>query len=112
MIITGQRYNFLLSFLYFCSKFMDMDFQFLHRPEPKKFNYKPQFYNEDENNEDGRPETRRELSEQEAFARRLHNNWERRRSRKDNKKTSFRTIIWMAFIVFILLFLVYKFMNF
>jgi len=89
-----------------------MDFQFLHRPEPRKFNYKPQFYNEDENNEDGKPEIRKELSEQEAFARRLHNNWERRRSRKeDTRKASLRTIIWMAFIVFMLLFFVFKFMN-
>ena len=90
-----------------------MDFQFLHRPEPRKFGYNPQFYNEEENNEDRNPETRRQLTEPELFARRLHNNWERRRTRReDSRKASLRTIIWMAFIVFMLLFFVFKFMNF
>ncbi|MCQ2285243.1 MAG: hypothetical protein MJZ76_00010 [Bacteroidales bacterium] len=90
-----------------------MNYQFLHRPEPKKFNYKPQYFNEDDL--DASEETRqnrRQLSEQEEFARRLHNNWDRRRQRKREDKSSFRTIIWMAFIVFILLFVVFKVFNF
>lgn len=89
-----------------------MEFQFLNREKPKKFNYKPQFYNEDEaDDERSVREGKRPLTEQEEFARKLHNSWNSRRQRKIESHSTIRSVVWMAFIVFVLLFVVYKFLN-
>jgi len=84
-----------------------MNFNFLHRPETRKFNYKPQFYNPDE------PE-KKEFRSKEAehayeLSNRIHINWDRRRQHKENKSAMMKSLIWVAFVLFLICLLFYKF---
>lgn len=84
-------------------------FTFFHRPEVRKYNYKPQFYNPDKLDEkEGKPSDK-EVSSSYEFANRMHDNWSRRRQHKNQKQSSFKYIIWLVFIALILGILYYKF---
>ena len=87
-----------------------MDFQFLHAPKPRKFNYKPQFYNPDaEDQPEGTDNTVRPRNENEDFGKYLHDSWDRRRQqKKGNNNSSIKSIVWTLFIIIVLLFLFYK----
>ena len=82
-----------------------MNFTFLHRPEARKYNYKPQFYVPEEekpvNEKDFNPD---------KFRDKLRSSWEGRRRNKNNKTGNMRTIIWIAFLLFALLLIGWKFL--
>ena len=81
-----------------------MSFTFFHRPKPKGFGYKPQFYNPEE--EERKSKYR---SEADDFEARLHKSWDRKRTRKTKNQFPFRAIIWSVAIVLVLLYLYYAF---
>ncbi len=80
-----------------------MNFTFFHRPETRKYNYKPQFYEPTEEKV-----KRSEKFDSDEFAKRLHNNWSSKRKTKKQGISNFKSIIWIVFILFILLFFYYK----
>lgn len=82
-----------------------MDFTFLHRPQPKKFEYKPRFYKPEAEPD----ETGRTPDQTEQFARRLHREWESKRTtRKEKKGFSKMTIFWLVVIIGVLLYFLLK----
>lgn len=81
-----------------------MNFTFFHRPETKKFNYKPQFYTPEEE----KPKRASDFNSEE-FAQRLHKSWNQKRQNKKQGISNFKSIVWIFFILFILLYLYYKF---
>jgi hypothetical protein len=80
-----------------------MNFTFFHRPETRKFNYKPQFYEPTEEKV-----KRSEEFDSDEFAKRLHKNWSSKRKTQKQGISNFKSIIWIIFILFILLFFYYK----
>ena len=80
-------------------------FTFFHRPEARKYNYRPQFYDPDklEEKEEGETAHARE------FANHMHDSWERRRQHKNQRQSSLKYIIWLVFIALILGIIYYKF---
>ncbi len=80
-----------------------MNFTFFHRPETRKFNYKPQFYEPTEEKV-----KRSEEFDSDEFAKRLHKNWSSKRKTQKQGISNFKSIIWIVFILFILLFFYYK----
>ncbi len=80
-------------------------FTFFHRPEARKYNYKPQFYDPDkpEENKEGEAARARE------FANHMHDSWDRRRQHKNRQQSSLKYIIWLVFIALIIGILYYKF---
>lgn len=83
-----------------------MNFTFTHRPEPRQFNYKPQFYIPD----DKQP-TNVKNFDPDRFGEKLRNNWDRKRHSKRNSPNSRRFIMWMVFIVAVLLVVCWKIFN-
>jgi len=81
-----------------------MNFTFLHRPEARKYNYKPQFYVPDEE----KPVNAKDFNP-DKFGDKLRNSWERNRRTRSNPTGNMRTVIWIAFLLFILLFAAWKF---
>lgn len=82
-----------------------MEFSFLHRPQPKKFEYKPRYYNPDtEPDESGMTP-----DETERFARRLHREWESKRTRQEKKGFSKLTIVWILIILGFLIWFIFRF---
>ena len=72
-----------------------MNFSFFHRPEVRKYNYKPQFYvPDDEKN------INYDTFDNEKFAERLHKNWSNKR-RVKKEMSNMRTIFWLAFLIFL-----------
>jgi len=82
-----------------------MNFTFLHRPEARRYNYKPQFYVPEES----KP-TNEKNFDSNMFGEKLRNSWERKRHRRNDSSSSRRIIIWMVFIVLILGLIGYKFL--
>jgi len=80
-----------------------MNFTFLHRPDVRKFNYKPQFYVPEEEKT-----THSETFDPNKFEERLRRNWDRKRHSKKNNTNSGRSIIWMVFIIAVLAVLAWK----
>jgi hypothetical protein len=80
-----------------------VNFSFLYRPEVRKYNYKPQFFDPDEEKFD-----KAKKNDRDEFGSKLRNCWENKRKIKKNKN-SMRNIVWIAFILLLLLFLVSKF---
>jgi hypothetical protein len=80
-----------------------MNFTFFHRPETRKFNYKPQFYEPTEEKV-----KRSEEFDSDEFAKRLHKNWSSKRKTEKKGISNFKSIIWIIFILFLLLFFYYK----
>jgi hypothetical protein len=82
-----------------------MTFTFLHRPEPRKYGYKPQFYV---------PEEKQPVNEKnfdpDRFGDKLHHSWESRRQSKKSRTGNMRTVIWIAFLLFLLLIVGWKFL--
>lgn len=87
-----------------------MAFSFVERPEKREFHYKPQFYQEEEQKSvyhEG------EEFDKEKFASHLHDSWTNRRASQKNGGGKFplKTVIWLSFIVFVLVFFFVKFME-
>lgn len=82
-------------------------FSFLHRPEPKRFTYKPRYYDPDKEKD---AETGHVPDETELFARRLHRSWESKRTARNEskRKSSSRAILWSVVILALLLYVIYK----
>ena len=74
-----------------------MNFTFFHRPETRKYSYKPQFYV---------PEEEKPINydkyDADKFGEKLHNSWKKKRHVKNNKTNNMRTIIWLAFLIAVL----------
>ena len=85
-----------------------MNFTFFHRPETRKFNYKPQFYVPDEE-KPKRPSSNSSEFNSDEFAERLHRSWNQRRHNKKQGISNFKSIVWIVFILFLLIFVYYKF---
>jgi len=81
-----------------------MNFPFSHRPQVRSYNYKPQYYVPEE-------ETPMNVQkfDKEQFGSKLKRSWENKRRLKNNTTGNLRTVVWMVFIVFVLLFLAWKF---
>lgn len=94
----GQAINLVLINL-----LIRMDYTFLHRPKPKKFDYQPRFYNEEEDRDKMQGHV---PDETEKFARRLHNSWEGKRYRKQKNGMSPVVLIGMVFILVLLLYFI------
>lgn len=77
-----------------------MFFNFFSRQEPKRFTYRPRYYNPDREPED----SQRKLSDQEQFANQIHNSWDRKRTYRAKKKSGLSTLIWLIVIVFLILY--------
>jgi len=82
-----------------------MNFNFLHRPEARKYKYKPQFYVPEED----KP-INYDKYDAGKFEERLRKNWENKRHVKNNPTNNMRTIIWIAFLLLVLGFIVLKFL--
>lgn len=82
-----------------------MNFTFTHRPEIRKYNYKPQFYVPDEEKS-----TNVQNFDPDKFGDKLRSNWDRKRHNKSSRQGNTRIILWMAFIIIVLLFVGYKFL--
>ena len=82
---------------------MIMNFTFFHRPESRKYNYIPQFYTKEE---DKIPKSSSYNSDE--FAERLHRNWSKKRQNQNKGGGSIKTIIWIAFILFLLIYIYWK----
>ena len=81
-----------------------MEFTFLHKPKPKKFEYKPRFYKpEAEPDKDGRVP-----DETEQFARRLHREWSSKRTRQEKKGFSKLTLFWLVLILGLLVYFIVR----
>lgn len=76
-----------------------MFFNFFSRQEPKRFTYRPRYYNPDREPED----SQRKLSDQEQFANQIHNSWDRKRTYRAKKKSGLSTLIWLIVILALLL---------
>jgi len=82
-----------------------MNFTFLHRPEARKYNYKPQFYVP----EDEKP-TNSENFDPNKFGDKLRSSWGRRRYSRKHSTGNMRTVIWLVFIILLLVVLGWKFL--
>jgi hypothetical protein len=93
---NGEHY--ILKKIYLCDQnFHPMNFTFFHRPEVRKYNYKPQFYVP----EDEKP-INYDKYDNEKFAKKLHKNWDSKRRVKNNSTSNMRTIFWLVFFIFAL----------
>jgi hypothetical protein len=84
-----------------------MIFTFFHRPEARKFNYKPQFHVPEEE----KP-TNPEKFDSDDFSKKLRSSWDRTRRNRSNSTANMRIIIWMAFLLLVLGLLCWKIFNF
>ena len=82
-----------------------MNFTFFHRPEARKYNYKPQFYVPEED----KP-TNVDKFDPDEFGVKLSRSWDKKRRNRSNAASNQRIIIWLVFIIVILLFIVWKFL--
>ena len=81
-----------------------MEFSFLHKPSPKRFEYHPRYYKPEMD-----PDESGHIPDQsEQFARRLHRSWEQKRTRKEKKQFSKMTLIWFMIIIGVLLFFILR----
>ena len=82
-----------------------MNFNFFHRPEIRRYNYKPQFYV---------PQEEKPINydkyDTDTFGEKLHRNWESKRRTRNNPTGNMRIIIWLAFLILVLGFLAWKFL--
>lgn len=95
---------------FYITKDKNMAFNFVERPEKRKFNYKPQFYQPEEEKtvyKEG------EEFDSKKFAEHLHSSWSQHRTsgRDNGNKFPLKTVIWLAFIVFVLVFFFVKFFD-
>lgn len=82
-----------------------MNYTFFNRPKPKQFEYKPRFY--DPENDTEAPKEK--LSETEEFAKRLHRSWNSKRTQKEKKGFSSSAMIWIVAILAILVYFILRF---
>lgn len=76
---------------------------FYSRPEKRQFNYKPRFSDTSSKDEEGN-------FDPDKFGEKIHKSWSKRREKRRDNSATLRVIIWMLFIVFILAYVVYRFM--
>jgi hypothetical protein len=84
-----------------------MNFTFLHRPEPRKYGYKPQFHVP----EDQKPVNEKDF-DPDKFGDKLRSNWERKRRARTNTTGNIRVVIWIAFLLVLLLVVAWKFRHY
>lgn len=82
-----------------------MEYTFLHRPKPKKFEYQPRFYDAEKEKE---KERGYKADETEKFARRLHQHWDSKRYKKHKNGLSPVVIFGMVFVIVLLLYIIFK----
>ena len=80
-----------------------MNLSFFHRPEIRKYNYKPQ-YESTEKDKSGNSKN----FDKDDFGEKLRNSWDSKRKIRKNLNST-RNVIWIAFILFLLLILAWKF---
>ena len=80
-----------------------MNFTFFHRPEVRKYSYKPQFYVPEEEKQ-----TNPEKFDPDTFGDKLSRSWDKKRRNRRNATSNQRTIIWLVFIISVLLLLALK----
>lgn len=86
-----------------------MAFNLIERPEKREFRYKPRFYQREE---DKPMDNSGEDYDPEKFAERLHRSWSsKRKSQQDRNKFPLKTVIWLMFIVIVLGYFFFKFMD-
>ena len=86
-----------------------MAFNWIERHEKREFRYKPRFYQREE---DKPMEKSGEDYDPEKFADRLHRSWSSKRmSQQDRNKFPLKTVIWMMFIVLVLGYFFFKFLD-
>ena len=86
-----------------------MAFNLIERPEKREFRYKPRFYQREE---DKPMDNSGEDYDPEKFAERLHRSWSSKRmSQQDRNKFPLKTVIWLMFIVIVLGYFFFKFMD-
>ncbi|MBO4654942.1 MAG: hypothetical protein J5644_05300 [Bacteroidales bacterium] len=86
-----------------------MAFNLIDRPEKREFRYKPRFYQREE---DKPMDNSGEDYDPEKFAERLHRSWSsKRKSQQDRNKFPLKTVIWLMFIVIVLGYFFFKFMD-
>ena len=80
-----------------------MNFTFFHRPETRKYNYKPQFYvpNEDK-------PTNVDKFDPDEFGVKLNRIWNKKRHNRSNVASNQRIIVWLVFLIAILLLVIWK----
>ncbi len=79
-----------------------MALSFFNNQEPRKFNYKPRFYDPDKEKSTG--------DERKDFARNLHEEWQSKRNHTgDNKNNSSITILFMIFFAIVIAIILFKF---
>ncbi|MCL2247283.1 MAG: hypothetical protein FWC10_09290 [Lentimicrobiaceae bacterium] len=81
-----------------------MNFTFTHRPEARKFNYKPQFYVPEE-----KQSTNETNFDPNKFGEKLRSNWDRKRQTKSKRSSNSRIIIWMVFLIMVLGYIGYRY---
>lgn len=81
-----------------------MDFTFLHHPKPKQFEYQPRYYNAEKDKD---KERGYEPDETEKFARKLHSNWQSKRTQQHKSALSPTTILIMVVVLAFLLFFIF-----
>ncbi len=78
-----------------------MIFQFFNTPKPKKFNYKPRFYDPEKEEKN--------KTESDDLASTIHRSWNSKRKRKEPHHFPLKTVIWISLIILTLIYLYYKF---
>lgn len=82
-----------------------MNFTFFHRPDTRKFNYKPQFYISDEE----KPINPENL-DLDKLGKKIRSSWDSKRHNRKNHTANMRIIIWMLFLLLVLGLLGWKFL--
>ena len=86
-----------------------MAFNLIDRPEKRQFRYKPRFYQAEE---DKPVDKSGEDFDPDKFADRLHRSWaSKRMSQQDRNKFPLKTVIWLMFIVLVLGYFFFKFLD-
>jgi hypothetical protein len=91
--------------LFLPQNILPMNFTFFHRPERRKYNYKPQFYTPEEEKS-----TDYEKFDRDKFGEKLSRSWDSKRRTRTNSTGNMRIIIWLVFLIAILLLVIWKFL--
>lgn len=91
-----------------------MKVSFFHRPKPKKFEFKPRYYNKEKEERKKREERIKKEIENEGkdyinLESELHNKWKRTDRDKMRQKSIRRTIIYILLLLMILYLMFHKF---
>jgi len=82
-----------------------MNSPFYQRPEKRKFNYQPRFYDPD-----GGTKDKHGNFDPEKFGDRLHRSWSKKRQQNKQTRSSTNKVVILFVIVIALVYLAYKFL--